>query len=566
MPLTYGENHRIIEGNMGRFSCLIIREEEIMRGKSALLAVILILAIILAAVGGSFLILSNNYLVDFKLYPKNATSMDLRDEDMSIEHYEALHQKMPRCKILWNVPFQSGKLPSDTTEITVDTLSAEDVERLAYFPQLETVHAESCRDYESLALLRQKYPNVTVSSCVVLDGIEYPADTESVELKTASPENLSMLPLLTKLRTVTVANSEGSQDFSALSQYCRDNGLDFRFHIGGELVDASVQELTVEGITDADLSLLGNLPELKTLRMVDPAADPAAVAALPETYPDVDISWEVRIGDQVFQSTDTEVDLSQTVVNDIAEVEAQMEYLPNAEKVIFGLCGKFGDGLDNPNWGNSKAKVVACDIANEDMAAYRDRVRDKYKVVWTVRLGPSIALRTDKDNFMPNHFGVGQFFDDYTVNLKYCEDMVCLDLGHMTMHTIDFVSYMPNLKYLILAWTEVQYIEPIRSCKNLIWLELDNSCIRDYSPLVDCTALEDLNIGKTFCDITPITQMTWLKNLYMIFGSGGDAWKCTQALPNTRVVANGDATVGGGWRRLPNYYDMRDCLGMYYMN
>ena len=131
MPLTYGENHRIIEGNMGRFSCLIIREEEIMRGKSALLAVILILAIILAAVGGSFLILSNNYLVDFKLYPKNATSMDLRDEDMSIEHYEALHQKMPRCKILWNVPFQSGKLPSDTTEITVDTLSEEDVERLA---------------------------------------------------------------------------------------------------------------------------------------------------------------------------------------------------------------------------------------------------------------------------------------------------------------------------------------------------------------------------------------------------------------------------------------------------
>ena len=45
MPLTYGENHRIIEGNMGRFSCLIIREEEIMRGKSALLAVILILSI-----------------------------------------------------------------------------------------------------------------------------------------------------------------------------------------------------------------------------------------------------------------------------------------------------------------------------------------------------------------------------------------------------------------------------------------------------------------------------------------------------------------------------------------
>ena len=532
-----------------------------MRGKGALLAVILILAIVLIAVGGSFLILNNNYLIDFKLYPKNAASMDLREEKVSIQHYKALKQKLPRCEILWNVPFQNGTLPSDTREITVDTLSSEDVETLACFPRLETVHAESCRDYDSLMLLRQTYPNVTVSSCVVLDGVEYPADADAVELKTASEENLTMLPLLTKLRTVTVTGGEGSQDFSELCQYCRDRDLNLWFQIGEELVDANAQELTVEKITDADLALLGNLTELKSLCMVDPAAEPAALAALAETYPEVDIRWEVRIGDKTFQSTDTEVDLSQTVVTDLAEVEAKMEYLPEVKKVIFGVCGK-----DNPNWGNSKSKLAASDIENEDMAAYRDRVRDKYKVVWTVRLGPSIALRTDKDNFMPNHFGVGQFFDDYTVNLKYCEDMVCLDLGHMTMHTIDFVTYMPKLKYLILAWTEVQYIEPIRSCKNLIWLELDNSCIRDYSPLVDCTALEDLNIGKTFCDITPITQMTWLKNLYMIFGNAGDAWKCTQALPNTRVVANGDATVGGGWRRLPNYYDMRDCLGMYYMN
>ena len=532
-----------------------------MRGKSALLAIILILAILLAAAGGIYLIFSTNYLIDFKLYPKNAVSMDLREEDVSIAHYNALRQKMPRCEILWNVPFQGGTLSNDTREITIDTLSSEDVAALAYFPALETVHAEDCRDYDNLLRLREEYPNVTVSCQVTLDGTAYPAEADTVTLRTASQENLALLPFLTELRTVIAEGGDGSQDFSALRRYCEETGLRFRLKIGEELVDANTRELTVENITDGDLALLANLTDLKQLHMVDPAADPASLTALRERYPDAEISWEVRIGDNVFQSTDTQVDLSQTVVTDLAEVEAKMEYLPEVETVIFGLCGK-----DNPDWGNSKSKLAASNIENEDMAAYRDRVRDRYKVVWTVRLGPSIALRTDKDNFMPNHFGVGQFFDDYTVNLKYCEDMVCLDLGHMTMHTIDFVTYMPKLKYLILAWTEVQYIEPIRSCKNLIWLELDNSCIRDYSPLVDCTALEDLNIGKTFCDITPITQMTWLKNLYMIFGSGADAWKCTQALPNTRVVANGDATVGGGWRRLPNYYDMRDCLGMYYMN
>lgn len=532
-----------------------------MRGKTALLATLLALAVLLAASGGTALILHDNYLIDFQLYPKNAVSMDLRGQDISIDHYEALRQKLPGCKILWDVPFQGEKLPSDTTVITVDTLTEEDVSALACFPKLETVHAENCRDYDSLLRLRKAYPNVTVSSRVTLDGTEYPADTDTVELRTASPENLELLPFLTELRTVIADGGDAPQDFSELSRYCEEEGLNFRLHIGEELVDANVQELTVEGIADADLSLLGSLPNLKKLHMVDPAADPAALTALSAAYPDMNISWEVHIGDSVFQSTDTEVDLSQTVVTDIAEVEKQMAYLPNAEKVIFGLCGR-----DNPDWGNSKAKVAACDIENEDMAAYRDRVRDKYKVVWTVRLGPSIALRTDKDNFMPNHFGVGRLFDDYAHNLRYCEDMVCLDVGHMTLTDISFVEFMPKLKYLILAWTEVQYIEPIRSCKNLIWLELDNSCIRDYSPLVDCTALQDLNIGKTFCDITPITKMTWLKNLYMIFCDGGKAWQCTQALPDTHVVANGDATVGGGWRRLPNYYDMRDCLGMYYMN
>ena len=138
--------------------------------------------------------------------------------------------------------------------------------------------------------------------------------------------------------------------------------------------------------------------------------------------------------------------------------------------------------MDNENWGNSRSKLAASPIANEEMAAYRDRVRDQYKVVWTVRLGPNIALATNADNFMPNHFGVGQLPDSYAYNLRYCEEMVCLDVGHMTLTDISFVEYMPNLKYLILAWTEVQYIEPIRSCKNLVFLELDHSCIRDISP------------------------------------------------------------------------------------
>ena len=68
-----------------------------MRGKSALLAVVLILAILLSIAGGLFFILKDNCVVDFKLYPKYAASMDLRGEDISIQHYDALRENMPRC-------------------------------------------------------------------------------------------------------------------------------------------------------------------------------------------------------------------------------------------------------------------------------------------------------------------------------------------------------------------------------------------------------------------------------------------------------------------------------------
>ena len=88
--------------------------------------------------------------------------------------------------------------------------------------------------------------------------------------------------------------------------------------------------------------------------------------------------------------------------------------------------------------------------------------------------------------------------------------------------------------------------------------------VTDYSPLLNCTALEDLNIGQTFGEVDDIIKMTWLKNLWMV-KCGLD--KCIQAqetLTETNVVyAYPDPVVG--WRALPNYFAMRDELFMFYM-
>ena len=531
--------------------------------KNGIIFLAVIAVLLTAAVAAAVYGVTTYHVIEGKLYAKDAEVLNLREEEIKPGHYDKLQEKMPDCEIQWNIPFQGGFLPSDITEITVSELTETDVALLNYAQDLTCVNAAGCRDYEALNLLRQNRPEVEVKYTVAFSGGTYDWDEEHLVLNSVNQEDIQLLDYLPRLKTVVItAGSYDPQTVDALRESVQSAGLEFGAMFAGQTYTTAEESLQIAGIGDMDLEMLSYFKQLKNLHLTDPQAAPEKVFALQEKFPNVAVSWEVTLGNQSFDRTATEVDLTTVEVTDLAEVEQKMAYLPELKQVTFGVCG-----VDNPDWGNSRSKLTASPIKNEDMAAYRDRVRDSYKVVWTVRLGPSIALATDKDNFMPNHFGVGQLPDSYAYNLRYCEEMVCLDVGHMTLTDISFVEYMPNLKYLILAWTEVQYIEPIRTCKNLVFLELDNSCIRDISPLVGCTALEDLNLGNTWCDITPLKEMPWLKNVYMILR--GNAGVVGMALPDTRVVTSNDpdvATVGYGWRRLPNYYAMRDCLHVPYMN
>ena len=545
---------------MGKFEK---KSQKRQKNKKDLIIALSTVALLMALVVGVFAVIAIRYhIVDAKLYSKDLVSLDLRGQEVRVNHYRKLSEKMPDCDIRWDIPFQDGILADDAREITVTSLTAKDVERLDYAEALEIVHAEECRDYDALTQLRNRRPDLDVRYNIALSAGDFSWDLDTLLLNSVTEEDVQMLPYLPNLKAVALET--GSYDRHAvesLREAASKAGQKFGVVIGGKVIPDTETVLEISDVTEAELALLDYLPAVKQLKLENPNASPEKLTELREKYPQMKLSWQVTIEDLVFDESTTDVDLTMVEITDLSEVERKLNCLPELEKVTFGLCG-----VDDPAWGNSRSKLVASPIENEELAAYRDRVRENYKVAWTLRLGPKIALESDADNFMPNHFGVGQLPDSYAYNLRYCEDMVCLDVGHMTLTDISFVEYMPNLKYLILAWTEVKYIEPIRTCKNLVFLELDNSTIRDLSPLVDCTALEDLNLGNTFCDVTPILEMTWLKNVYFILGSPASAYKVSQAIPTAHVVATGTATVGGGWRRLPNYYAMRDCLNVPYMN
>ena len=122
--------------------------------KKKLVTVLIILLLVLVLLAGGilgFLWYRNNHVfVEGTAYPMSAESLDLREEDISFGHYETLRSQLPDCDILWNVPFQGGKFSSDSQVLTVSSLTQQDVDLiLEYFPKLQTLEAEACRDYLS---------------------------------------------------------------------------------------------------------------------------------------------------------------------------------------------------------------------------------------------------------------------------------------------------------------------------------------------------------------------------------------------------------------------------------
>lgn len=553
---------------------------------------LIVLAAALLAVGIAVWFLLTHVWVAGTFYSRNADVLDLRFADVTTADYDKLRKKAPNSEILWRIPFQGKTYDQDTDVLYVTSLTDEDVATLDYFTRLKTVEAQECTDYPQLAALAARRPEVTVEYAVTIDGRKYPQDTAVVSISGITEEEINLLTYLPELTAVTAVGCRTPEQMTQLRDFCQEKGLSFALRFGTKTYPDTVEELDVTGVTDGELELLQLLPELKTLHLKNPEADPETVAQLRSTYPKADISWEVEIAGVSFPDDTKEVDLSavlesstaqtttataagtQTAVGaqtttktqtttgtatgtqstketqstapavtlNLEDLEKKMSYLSDAKQVFLGKCG----------------------LDNEELAALRERVRDSYKLVWTVQLGKKLTARTDDTTFMPVREHVYYFLDEDAYNLRYCEDMLCVDVGHMGLTNIDFVKGMPHLQILILAHNgQLQDISPISSCKELIFLELDWSAVKDFTPLVGCTSLEDLNIGLTYPSVEPLMQMTWLKNLWMV--DRGGAYQLSQALPDTKIVASADVTVGAGWRNLPNYYKMRDMLGMEYM-
>lgn len=515
-----------------------------MKSRKFWVIVVSLLSVVLVLGLGAMWFVSSHTFVDGKAYRSNAESLDLRNKDITIEHFEAVQAALPDCEIAWCVPFQDGALSNDAQKISVTSLTEADLDTLEYFTQLQSVDARGCTDYDQIVALQDRYPELAVQYTVTVDGQEYPQDATAMTVSSLTEEEAALTAYLPNLTSV---NADNCSDYAALAKLQAlhpDCAVTYSVPVSGKTYTQDTTSLSLTGASTAELmEYLAYLPNVTKVDLMDPVCDGDGLLALVEAYPNIQFYWEANALGLRITSTDTQLDLSSVPLSSLEQAEEALAIFPALERVYFGY-NRFD---------------------NEMMAAFREKMRDQYKVAWSLDVG-YLVVNSDDTWFMPGKFDKG-LTDEQSYNLKYCEDMICIDVGHKSLNQCEFVAYMPHLKYLVIAFTCITDITPLTGLKELIYLEVCRTYIEDYSPLETLTALEDLNVSNTWADNPEcITRMTWLKRLWWHTGPYTDE-ELREFIPGLEAVSTPwvSTSIGLGWRDADHYREMRDILGMYYM-
>ena len=494
-----------------------------------------------------------------RVIPRRADVIDLRGSEISVQKAEALAAEHPGKTVLWDVPLSGGSRPSDAEDLEITALSLSDIPLFSCFPNLKSVDASGCADYEALLALRAACPALELTAFVSVGGKAVPMDAQRAVLRADTPleELLDKLPFLPDLYRVSFAGgavSYETQDALAAAF----PGISFRWDVEllGRTASSAAKELSFAGssLSEWDVhTLCENLFRFPLLERIDLTGCGLAgeqIAAV-RAASGAAVLYELTLFGRTVSTDASELDFSgiRMGLSDVAVIEDALGEFPLLEKVVMCDCG----------------------ISNEDMAALNDR-HENVRFVWRVYFS-GFSLRTDDTNFIAarvrNDFPI--YSNDLEV-LKYCPDLQALDLGHKNITHLNFLRYVPHLKYLILVENDVNDITPIGELQELTYLEMFWTKCEDISPLQNCKALTDLNISYIYCRpakcLETLVNMPQLERLWYC-GNNLDAGQLEElqaALPDTEMyLAPYGEPTGSTWREHPHYFEMRDFFGMYYM-
>ena len=232
----------------------------------------------------------------------------------------------------------------------------------------------------------------------------------------------------------------------------------------GDLTVGHTEEAIV--LTDANASELFThlklLPALKTVTLEGEVPDNEIMLELKESFPDIRFSWNFTVYGVETNSLDEFLDLSGIHLGSTEELEAALPYFYDLKKVDMVDCGFSDAEMDALNWRHPKTRFI-----------------------WEVRICGKM-FRTDIRYFMPWQIRSGRTMTNLQ-NLRYCKDIEVMDFGHMGVSDFSFVEDLPKLRCLLVLDCTLRDLESISTCTSLEFLEIAQTPIRDFWPLINLT-------------------------------------------------------------------------------
>lgn len=510
--------------------------------KKVLIVILVILLATLIGLTGYLWYQNTHIFVEDAVYAIKSESLDLRGQDISFDHYNSVRAQLPDCEILWDVPFQNGKQPSDSQSLSVTSLEEQDLEVLYnYFPNLKKLDGTRCADYALLAEFAENSDHVEVIYQVNLGNLCVAPDVKELTLNPgeatyeALMENLAHLPQLEKL--LLSRTDLALEEVNEIRQAYADLAMDYTVELLGQEYGSDVTQLDLSTMTGEDVqavaAALPMLPNVSQVELMDANGKSnlslTDVKALQDAAANAVVHYTFDFFGVTVSTTDEEVMVKSKKIGDENQdkVRQALAVMENCRRFVLDTCR----------------------LSDEVLAQIREEFRGQTKLVWRVWFGDNGSSLTDAQVVR----AVYGLVDDNCHDLVYCEDTVFLDIGHNEyLDACDFIAGMPNLEVAILSGSPIKSIEPFAACKKLKFLELAN-CIYfdDLSPLANCTELEMLNLSYakiqdlSALDDLKLTHLTYIHNKT----SPEEETRFEEKHPDCWTVwQNANQPYGVGWR------------------
>lgn len=404
-----------------------------------------------------------------------------------------LTEQLPDCAVSYKVRLgdvsadpQAESLTLEPGSFGFETLMSN----LVYLPRLQSLHFPMADlTLEQQTQLKEAYPQIAVTSTVMILGKEYDANTTTLDLS--------------------------------------------------EMTSADVEEVT---------SKLAILPQLTQVQLMSAANGSRLsledVQALKSGVPDVAFQYSFDVCGVTISTADKEV-----ILKDLKNVEAETAF-PQKIRAILDImtdCDRLvvqGKSAYDKVW-----KV----ISNEELAKIREEYQDQTKVVWQVYFGSNGSSMTDAqalravsgltddnshDLVYCNeviYMDIGH--NEYLDSIDFVSGMTSLEaviVSGAPIKSLEPFAACKNLKFLEMSNCHyVPDLEPLRQCTQLEMLNISYTKIEDISPL------EDLKL----------THLTTVRNPLVSQNEPGEQLQAfIDANPDCWTVYEGTQEFGTGWR------------------